>query len=299
MEPFSIVGCDYAGTVVSVGPKVTKSFKEGDSIFGCVNGANTYQSYDGAFAEYIVVKGDVSMHIPSSISPEDACTVPLGAITVGQGMFQQNKGLSLHLPGEGKGNGEFVFIYGGSTATGALGIQFAREAGYKVLTTCSPKNNEYVKSLGATEVFDYNDPEVGSKIRAFTSNKLKYAWDTQGDASSGQICADALSSEGEDIRFGTITDPSMFLRKDAKVTATIMYTIFGEAFTKYGHDFPVLEADFEFAKMWMSLVEKLVSEGKVKPHRKKVGTGGLEGVVKGLEELKSGKVSGQKLVYNI
>jgi NADPH:quinone reductase-like Zn-dependent oxidoreductase len=302
-QPFSIVGCDYAGKVIEIGFDVTKPFKVGDKVYGCSHGSNYSQPEDGVFAEYAVVKGDVAMHVPENAGAnyalEDVVTVPLGSITVGQGLFQQNKGLALHLPEEGKGNGEWVLIYGGSTATGSLGIQFAKLAGYKVITTCSPRNNDFVKSRGADEIFDYNDPQCGSKIRELTGNKLKYAWDTIGLEPSAKVCDDALSSESAGCHYGTILAPIKFSREGVKTTGTIMYTMFGEAFTKSGKEFPASRDDFEFGKMWMGLTEKLVAEGKVKPHPKKLGSGGLEGVLRGMQDLKSGKVSGEKLVYRI
>ena len=76
-----------------------------------------------------------------------------------------------------------------------------------------------------------------------------------------------------------------------------MYTMFGEDFQKYGDDWPSSKEDYEFAKMWMGLTEKLVAEGKIKPHPKKVVPSGLEAIPNGMEELKAEKVRGEKLVY--
>ena len=45
-SPFSIVGCDYAGTVVSIGAEVTKPFKVGDKVYGCAHGGNESESGD-------------------------------------------------------------------------------------------------------------------------------------------------------------------------------------------------------------------------------------------------------------
>jgi hypothetical protein len=44
--------------------------------------------------------------------------------------------------------------------------------------------------------------------------------------------------------------------------------------------------------MWRGLTEELVSEGKIKAHPKRIGVGGLEGILQGIEELKKEKVSG-------
>ena len=48
LTPIATVGCDYAGTVVKVGSKVTKSFKLGDRACSAVHGSNTLQVEDGA-----------------------------------------------------------------------------------------------------------------------------------------------------------------------------------------------------------------------------------------------------------
>jgi NADPH:quinone reductase-like Zn-dependent oxidoreductase len=303
--PFSIVGCDYAGTVVSIGAEVTKPFNIGDKVYGCAHGGNSNEPYDGAFAQYAMVKGDIAMHIPTYPSPsaalgmEDFCTIALGSITVGQGLFQPGKGLGLAFPEQGNagGGGEWVLIYGGSTATGSLGIQFAKLAGYRVITTCSPRNNSLVQSCGADEVFDYNDPKCGAKIHKLTDGNLRYAWDTIGQAVSAKVCDEALSSNSAICHYGTILG-NKFPREDVKYTFSLMYTVFGEAFSKYQKDFPPSNDDHEFGKTWMNLTEKLVAEGKIKPHPKRVGSGGLEGVLEGIEVLTDG-VSGEKLVYRI
>lgn len=51
--------------------------------------------------------------------------------------------------------------------------------------------------------------------------------------------------------------------------------------------------------MFWNMAEKLFAEGKVKAHPKEVRSGGLEGIFGGLNDLKTGKVSGTKLVYKI
>lgn len=75
-------GCDYSGTVVQVGDKVTKDFKPGDRISGLVHGANASNNEDGGFAEYIVAKGDLQTKIPDGISFEEAATWGVSVTTV-------------------------------------------------------------------------------------------------------------------------------------------------------------------------------------------------------------------------
>lgn len=79
---------------------------------------------NGAFARYIAVKSDLQMRIPDEVSFEAASTVGVGIGTVGYALYHV---LNLRWPGpEFKDDGETVLIYGGSTATGAIAIQFAK-----------------------------------------------------------------------------------------------------------------------------------------------------------------------------
>ena len=81
------------------------------------------QSEDGAFAEYIMQKDGQSARIPEGMSYTDAATFGVGVITVGQGLYQS---LGLPLPPK-KAEEKFpILIYGGSSATGTLAIQYAK-----------------------------------------------------------------------------------------------------------------------------------------------------------------------------
>jgi len=129
---------------------------------------------------------------------------------------------------------------------------------------------------------------------------LKLAWDTVGIDGAGQICADALSSDGTGAKYGFIVNGVEFPRKDVESSKlTFMYTIFNDAFMKGGRDMAASKEDFDFAKMFFELTEKLLAEGKLKTHPEQVGGGGLEGALKGMKEMQEGKVSGKKLVYRV
>jgi NADPH:quinone reductase-like Zn-dependent oxidoreductase len=166
-----------------------------------------------------------------------------------------------------------------------------------VITLCSKKHFDTVKSLGAVEAYDYSEPDVGATIRKNTQNSLKYAWDTLGSEQSAKICADALSTEAGCV-YGCVL-PTKCPRSDVSSISTVMYTMFGEFFAMRGTDFPASSADFEFAKTFMALTERLAAAGKLKTHTEVVGPNGLKGVLDGLDTLKTGKVSGQKLVYRV
>jgi len=175
-------------------------------------------------------------------------------------------------------------------------------SGYEVITTCSPRNFDLVKSLGASAAFDYNSPTCGADIRKHTNNALFYCWDTISEEGSAQICADALSSntapDGSKPKYGCILDVK-FPRDDVEKTFTLGYTVTGESFNWPGKVFEASRNDFEFGKKFWEVARKLLEEGKYKAHPLDVRPGGLNGVIDGMEDMRQGKVSGKKLVYRV
>jgi len=91
--------------------------------------------------------------------------------------------------------------------------------------------------------------------------------------------------------------PTKHERTDVENKSTLGYTIFGEAFNFAGNDIPANHEDFTKGAAFWALAEKLLAEGKLKVHPPKVEKGGLKGVFDGMKQLKEGKVSGTKLVY--
>ena len=77
----------------------------------------------GAFARYIIAKGDLVLRIPDGVSLKEASTMGVAIGTVAMGLYQI---LGLPYPGQSKSDGGPIFIYGGSTATGTVAIQFAK-----------------------------------------------------------------------------------------------------------------------------------------------------------------------------
>ncbi|KAH8595746.1 chaperonin 10-like protein [Bisporella sp. PMI_857] len=297
------IGCDYAGIVKEVGSAVTKPFKQGERIAGFVHGGNPSYLEDGAFSNYITAKGDLQIKIPENLSFEEAATLGAGVTTVAQAMYQS---LKLPLPNEEIEARPPLLIYGGSTATGALAIQYAKLSGVAVVTTCSPRNFDYVKNLGADAVFDYASPTCAEDIKAYIKGEFAHVLDCIGEDSSANVCIPTMSATypGTYVTLYPIV-PSVLssLNHTGSITqvTTVAYTAMGEPFTTGGYNIPANPADFTFAVRFWEITRALLEEGKLRPHRAAIdrcGTG-WEGVMNGLELLKSGGVSGEKLVFRI
>lgn len=197
-----------------------------------------------------------------------------------------------------------VLIYGGSTATGSLAIQFAKLSGCKVLTTCSPHNFEYVKSLGADKVFDYNSPACAKDIKEFTGNSLAYVLDCIAERGATEICLNAMSDvvNGRYASTGPIPRGKVAaLNPNVDHTFVMGQRAFGYDIVMMGRTIEADPAALQFGKTFWELTGRLLEDGKIKVHRFSVNEGGkgLDGVLSGLKLLKERKVSAKKLVYTL
>ena len=163
----TVLGSDIAGEVVEVGKAVTR-FRVGDRVLGHAVGTDkdSNSAAEGAFQHYTVVLERMASPIPDTMPFEDAAVLPLAVSTAACGLFQNDQ-LGLRYPSKSaEPTGETVLVWGGSTSVGSNAIQLAKAAGYEVITTASPRNFDYVTSLGASQVFDYNSPSVVPDIIA-------------------------------------------------------------------------------------------------------------------------------------
>ncbi|KAB8225789.1 hypothetical protein BDV33DRAFT_187125 [Aspergillus novoparasiticus] len=263
--PEVLIEFKYADIIQEIGNDVTKSFQKGDRICGFVHGSNGVQPEDGAFAEYIVEAG----------------TLRLGVTIAGQGLYQ---GLKLPLPTNPIKEAQRILIYRGSTATSTLATQLAKRSGYKVLTICSPCNLDQVKWFGADAIFDYRDPG-SNRIKEITSDSLRLVFDTISSEDSARYCDRAISSGGD---YSALLPLAIERPKDVSHGATIAYTAFGEGFQFGPRAIPPRSEDY-----------KLLAEKKLSVYPPKVCPVGLNGILEGLVFMREGKVSGEKLVYDI
>ncbi|EPS29490.1 hypothetical protein PDE_04440 [Penicillium oxalicum 114-2] len=294
-----VVGCDYAGVVECVGSEVQKSWKKGDRVAGFTHGCNPMQPEGGAFAEYVMAKGDIQMRIPDSMCFEAACTLGVGIMTVGQNLY---KSLQLPLPGQKQDLGlsedqreplSMILINGGATATGSLAIQFASLSGLRVITTCSEANRSFVCERGAEIVFDYHDDEAGKQINEITDDALEMVLDTISTPQSANLCATAISSGGGN--YNALLDVRC-PRSDVDTEISMAYEMIGEPYQMSGKYFEGSPKSLAYAASWIDTIESLL-DSQIRPHPYQIMPGGLEEIPTGLQLLRDGKVRARKLVY--
>ncbi|MEZ5426095.1 MAG: NADPH:quinone reductase [Pyrinomonadaceae bacterium] len=144
-------GKDAAGVVEKTGGSV-KEVKPGERVF--LSGAVT-----GTYAEFALCEAGQFHRLPDNVSFEEGAGVFVPYATAFRALFQKAKGRK----------GETVLVHGASGGVGLASIQWAKNAGLKVIGTAgSDEGKELVKDQGADLVFDHSADNYLQKIREAT-----------------------------------------------------------------------------------------------------------------------------------
>jgi len=182
-----VPGHEVAGVIDIVGKNVTRwkpgqrvavgwhgghcghcnSCRLGDFVL-CVNAQVPGISYDGGYADYMIVPPEALVHIPDDISVTEAAPMMCAGITT----FNA-------LRNSGARPGDVVAILG-IGGLGHLGIQFSNKMGFKTIAIGRGKEKEQmVKELGAIQYIDSTEQNVAEEL-------LKYGGGNDYDNSNGK-----------------------------------------------------------------------------------------------------------------
>jgi len=100
--------------------------------------------------------------------------------------------LALPLPiQDKKPSGKTLLVWGGSSSVGSTTIQLAAASGLTVIATASSKSHDYVKSMGAKEVFDYSKPTIVDEVvAALKGSEFAGAYDAISLPDTINLCSD-------------------------------------------------------------------------------------------------------------
>jgi NADPH:quinone reductase-like Zn-dependent oxidoreductase len=130
-----VPGLDVAGTVVEVGPEVTR-FRAGDEVFGFAR---------GSLAQYAAASQDKLAPMPAGVTFEQAAVATVSGITALQALTEVG-----HLE-----PGQRVLVVGASGGVGTYAVQLAKALGGHVTAVAGTRNLDMVRAIGADEVIDH------------------------------------------------------------------------------------------------------------------------------------------------
>ncbi|KDE09819.1 hypothetical protein MVLG_00217 [Microbotryum lychnidis-dioicae p1A1 Lamole] len=290
--PGAGLGCDFCGRVVQLGQGV-QNVKEGDRVAGFIHGGKDEKH--GSFAEYLKTEATLVWKVPDSVDAEEAAA--LGGIAPHTAFQALDLRLGIPQPSKPISTSQPLLVWGGSTSVGLYAVQLAALAGYRVVATSSPKNYDLVKKYGASAVFDYADDATPSKIR-HEFPELALALDTISEKGTTLKTAQSFKDKGHVVVLLPPSDEGLDNYPNVKIEHTLVYTVLGKEFNFAGKAFfPAMPKDKKAIEEWSEYVPSLIESGKLKTNPLWRQEGGLAKVNEGMNLLKEGKNSAQKVTF--
>ncbi|OBW66640.1 MAG: FAD/NAD(P)-binding domain-containing protein [Aureobasidium pullulans] len=149
---------DFSGIVESAGKD--SGYEVGDEVFGI-----TFTLTGGTLQNVAIVntKSSIVVKKPQDMSWEQAAALPLVWLTARTAISN----VELFIQSNSR-----LAVLGGSSGVGMYVLQLAAQRGWEVLSTCSSRNAEFVKSMGATRVVDYNTSDVTQAVGEFEPSAI-------------------------------------------------------------------------------------------------------------------------------
>jgi len=169
--PF-VPGQEVAGVVEAVG--------DGD---GVQPGERVYASLfpnGGGFAELALASADRVAPMPARAGFAEAAGLVIGGGTAYEGLADRGR----------LQPGQTVLITAAAGGVGSVAVQIAAAMGARVLGAASRANHDYLRGLGASEVFDYHDAGWAQRVRAVVPGGV----DLLLDGAGGQTRDQAISA---------------------------------------------------------------------------------------------------------
>jgi len=149
-----IIGEVLSGVIAGTGAKTTR-FKVGDPVYG-LTGFSV-----AAYAEYKCMQETDSTQgclaiKPDNLSFEEATSAAYGGLLALQ--FLEPAAIR---------PGDKVLVYGASSTSGTIAVQYARHLGAEVTAVCSAGNHQFVRELGADKTLDYPDDTQAGRLERY------------------------------------------------------------------------------------------------------------------------------------
>lgn len=142
-----IPGWDVAGVIDAVGSGNT-GFKVGDPVMAFFEGV-------GGYAQYVTAPSDAIARKPTQATFEETAGIPLVAITAWKALIDVAEIKA----------GQRVLVHGGAGGVGSAAVQIAKSRGAYVIATASPRNHDFLRSIGADEIIDYNTVRFEDRLK--------------------------------------------------------------------------------------------------------------------------------------
>ncbi|RAH52489.1 alcohol dehydrogenase [Aspergillus piperis CBS 112811] len=286
------LGDTAAGTVVAVGPDV-KRLQIGDQVFGMFFQNKTQKGQQ----VYVTAPETLFGKVPQVIPLSAAATIPTNFCTAFFALFEK---LKIELPWPRPENftpsdkDVPLLIWGAASSVGQSAVQILKHWGYtNVIATSSPKHHARIKAYGAAHVFDYRDPNI---IRVFDSVASKYGSlipiskiATQPGSAVAAVLPVVISTSAE--------KDGLKLSPEVSAEAPWASGVEIHPIVVYNYE----ENQFLRDHLQAEIMPTLLAQGAIEPNKQQIVEGEtlLDRARKALDIMRSGTVSGERLVWQV
>ncbi|DBB10086.1 TPA: hypothetical protein ACH3X3_001675 [Trebouxia sp. C0006] len=229
-----VPGGDISGIIEEVGSG--SKFKKGDGVIGLAPWF--WMSFkEGTYAEYVSAKEEWLAYCPKSLPLHEAGQVPLVSLTCWQAMSDWNIR-----------PGSRVLVHAGSSGVGTWVLQTAKLRGAHVVSTAGPKNQEFLKELGADETINYHEHDFAD---VYKDKPFDYIFDSVGGENTVKGYTKLINKSGAYTEIAnTGTDQNRVKE----------YTEMGKEGKGAKYKFMIVEPNGK----WMQEIADLIEQGKLK-----------------------------------
>jgi len=294
-------GDDIAGYVEAVGENVVE-FKKGDRVAAF----HEMMAPHGSFAEYAVAWAYTTFHLPDKTSFEEGASIPLAALTAAVGLYAR---LGLPEPWHATTTKTPLIVYGASGAVGAYAIKLAQMSNIHPIIAVAGRGQSFVeklinRQLGDT-IVDYRngDDAVVAGIKEGLSkagvHEVKYAFDAVSEKNSYQNIGQVLAKEGSKITLVLPGKEYSELPETIEKSTTRVGSVHMDGEDSAAGTTGLKTGGRDLGFIFCRYFTRGLQEGWFTAHPHEVIPGGLNGVEKGLSNLKNGVNSATKYVFKI
>lgn len=182
--------------------------------------------------------------------------------------------------------GDWIAVWGGSSATGCCAVQLAKLAGLKVIAVIDvARSGERMLRHGADLLVDRLDEERAiSIVEGITKGRLRFGLDTRGKETATLLAramqADNKGGNSRAHLVGLVGSPK------EPTDGVVYHSVPIKAF----HEAP------QVGEEMMVWLEKLLEQELLATPEIEVADGGLEGINAALDRLRDGSVNGPRIV---
>ena len=224
----AVLGNDFAGIVEAV-PYAAHPLQPGDRVYGM----GRVPRLGGSYAEFLSVSSMSVAPMPASLGFVEAAGVPLAALTAWGAVIDTARAHE----------GQRMLVHAASGGVGHFAEQLATYFGAVVTATCSTRNLDFVRSLGARQVVDH----TAERFEDVVADQDVVIDLVGGVDDTGTRSLEVLRPNGLVVNVPTGSWPTMAEEAEARGIRATGYSVSPDART-------------------LSVITRLIDDGSVRVH---------------------------------